>query len=122
MRTKMTEQYEKPVMKFVELRNREEVANTCWGYHGTGTNLYCDIPGEGYVSFQISGGSCGLGEYGEKLVNVLYYEEDDGAGVEATNQQKNILFNILNQSGGTDGNPYKGEGTIVIPDHPGDWS
>ena len=118
----MTEQYEKPVMKFVELRNREEVANTCWGYHGTDTKLYCDIPGEGYVSFQIGGGSCGLDPHGTNLINVLYYKEEGVEGVKATDQQKDILYNILMGSGGDTGNPYSGEGTTVIPDHPGEWS
>ena len=38
MRETMTK-YEKPALKFVELRNEEAVANTCWGYHGTDTKL-----------------------------------------------------------------------------------
>lgn len=59
MRETMTK-YEKLSLKFVELRNEEAVANTCWGYHGTGTKLYCDVSGEGYFSFQIAGGSCTL--------------------------------------------------------------
>lgn len=29
---------------------------------------------------------------------------------------------ILNNAGGESGNPYKGEGTTIIPGHPGDWS
>ena len=49
----MTETYEKPKMKFVSLRNEEAVANTCWGYHGTDTKLYCDVSGEGYFSFRL---------------------------------------------------------------------
>ena len=56
METKTLERYEKPAMKFVSLMSEEAVANTCWGYHGTDTLLYCDIPGEGYFSFQIASG------------------------------------------------------------------
>lgn len=116
METKRTEQYEKPAMKFVKLRNQEEVANTCWGYHGTDTLLYCDVSGEGYFSFQIAEGPCTL-----NVINIVYY---DGEGKESayTETQKNELMRILYESGGESGNPYKGEGTIVIPDHPGDWS
>ena len=29
---------------------------------------------------------------------------------------------ILKASGGESGNPYSGEGTTIIPDHPGNWS
>lgn len=113
---KTMERYEKPAMKFVSLRSEEAVANTCWGYHGTGTLLYCDIPGEGYCSFQIGGGSCTL-----NLVNVIYYDSEQKASP-ATSEQLAILDSILRNSGGESGNPYKGEGSTVIPDHPGEWS
>ena len=103
-------------MKFVSLMNEEAVANTCWGHHGTDTLLYCDIPGEGYFSFQIAGGSCAL-----NAINIVYY---DGEGNEAsyTTEQYNQLMSILKNAGGESGNPYKGEGTTIIPDHPGNWS
>ncbi len=116
METKRTEQYEKPAMKFVKLRNQEEVANTCWGYHGTDTVLYCDVPGEGYFSFQIKGGSCTL-----DAINIVYYD-GDGKVASYTQAQYNELMSILQNAGGESGNPYKGEGTTIIPDHPGDWS
>lgn len=108
--------YEKPAMKFVALRNEEAVANTCWGYHGDPTKLYCDIPGEGYVSFQIGGGSCTL-----NLINVIYYDSN-GKETTATQAQIDALTAILKKSGGESGNPFSGEGTTVIPDHPGQWS
>lgn len=112
----MTETYEKPKMKFVSLRNEEAVANTCWGYHGKSTVLYCDIPGEGYCSFQIGGSSCTL-----NLINITYYDGNNKAS-QATSQQIAELEKILRASGGESGNPYSGEGTTVIPDHPGQWS
>ena len=110
------EKYEKPAMKFVELRNEEAVANTCWGYHGTATKLYCDVSGEGYFSFQIAGGSCTL-----NAINIIYY---DGRGnvSDYTQAQYDELMKILRSAGGESGNPYKGEGTTIIPDHPGEWS
>ena len=114
---KMTrERYEKPAVKFVSLRNEEAVAKTCWGYGGTDTVLYCDIPGEGYVSFQIGNKKCGL-----DLVNVYYYDSTGNQSI-ATSDQIKILDQILRGSGGESGNNYDGEGSIVIPDTPGDWS
>lgn len=113
---KTMKEYEKPALKFVSVRNEEAVANTCWGYHGTDTVLYCDAPGEGYFSFQIGGGSCAL-----NLVNILYYDSNGNSG-QATDQQKAILTEILKNSGGNQGNPYSGEGSTVFPDHPGNWS
>ncbi len=116
METKI--KYEKPAMEFVELRSKEAVANTCWGYHGTDNLLYCDIPGEGYVSFQIMEGSCTL-----NLINVMYYSDEHPGGTDATQDQIKILDNILRASGGESGNPYAGEGTTVIPDNPSpSWS
>ena len=113
----MTKKYEKPQMKFVSLRNEKAVANTCWGFHGTERELYCDIPGEGYVSFQIKAGSCAL-----DLFNIYYYD-GDGNKIQATQEQFNQLQKILIDSGGNDGNPYKGIGTIVLPDDPNPaWS
>lgn len=110
------ERYEKPAMKFISLRSEEAVANTCWGYHGTETLLYCDIPGEGYCSFQIEAGPCAL-----NLINVTYYDSEKNP-TPATSEQFEILYSILKKSGGESGNPYKGEGSTVIPDHPGEWS
>ena len=115
MRETMTK-YEKPSLKFVELRNEEAVANTCWGYHGKDTELYCDIPGEGYVSFQIGGDSCTL-----NLIKVYYYD-GNGNKSNATATQIADLDAILRASGGESGNPYSGEGSTVIPGHPGQWS
>ena len=111
-----TEIYEKPMLKFASLRNEDAVANTCWGYHGTDTLLYCDIPGEGYFSFQIAGGSCTL-----NAINIIYYDSEGNRST-YTSEQEAALMNILKEAGGESGNPYKGEGSTIIPDHPGNWS
>lgn len=105
------EKYEKPTLKFVSLRNENAVADTCWGYHGSGKVLYCDIPGEGYCSFQIGGGSCDL-----NLINVMYYDSE-GISSAATSEQIAALTAAINK-GGNNGQPYKGMGSIVIPDAP----
>lgn len=108
------EKYERPALKFVALRNEETVANTCWGVHGTEQVLYCDIPGEGYFSFQIAGGSCAL-----NVINVVYY---DGNGVPGTytDAQYNELEAILRAAGGSQGNPYKGTEIVDSPSE--SWS
>ena len=120
--------YEKPSMKYVSLRNESNVANTCWGFHGSDTKLYCDIDGPGWTSFQIAAGPCAL-----NLINVYYYTDTNGNGKADENDQGtlivsgddkyNSLYKKLEESGGNNGTPYKGEGTIVIPDNPeGSWS
>lgn len=108
--------YEKPKMEFVNVQNENKIANTCWGYHGTDTLLYCDIPGKGYLSFQIGNKKCSL-----DLINVMYYDNEGNSSL-ATADQIATLTEILISSGGESGNPYKGEGSTIIPDHPGDWS
>ena len=113
-----TEKYQKPTLKYVSLQNEEAIANTCWGYHGTETVLYCDIPGEGYCSFQIASGKGGCSL---DLINVMYHYGDNQQQ-SASQEQITVLDNILRQSAGESGNSYHGEGTTVIPDHPGNWS
>lgn len=110
-----TMKYEKPALEFVSLRNEAAVADTCWGYHGTPTQLFCDIEGEGYMSFQIGEGSCTL-----NLINVKYHEEQGSEGVLVFDgdPKHETLEDILVNSGGESGNPYKGMGTIVFPDKP----
>ena len=111
------EKYESPRMTFEEVAASEAVANTCWGYHGTDTKLYADLEGKGYASFQIGGGSCTL-----NLIHVTYYEDTETYS-EATPAQQAELETILRKSGGESGNPYSGEGSVVIPNHPSDkWS
>lgn len=110
--------YEKPRMTFVSLRNEEKVANTCWGFAGKDNRLFCNIEGEGYLSFQIAAGSCDL-----NVINVVYHyfdEENDNAELTATPTAAQLaeLDTILRNSGGAAGNPYAGEGTTVVPDGP----
>lgn len=109
--------YEKPKMEFVNVQNENKIANTCWGHHNKGTTLYCDLPGEGWCSFQIAQGNCSL-----NLINIQYYQSENTPGIPANEDQISSLTSILVNSGGTDGNPYAGEGSTIIEDHPGDWS
>lgn len=111
--------YEKPAMKFMNLRNENTVAATCWGYHGTTTKLYCDLEGVGYCSFQIEEGSCAL-----NLINVMYMTDATKDNpVPATAEQQSALYDTLLASGGDQGQPYKDMGITVVPDDPKpEWS
>lgn len=103
--------YEKPSMQFVSLRNEETVADTCWGHHGTNTRMYCDVSGEGFLSFRIADGSCTL-----NIIDVLYHKgHDDKEGTSLTSaidpdgKMYAELEAILRKAGGESGNPYKGD-------------
>lgn len=111
--------YEKPKMKFVSLRNKKEVANTCWGGHGNKMTWFYDTQGTGYVSFQIGGGECTL-----NLSNVKYYEnkESQGENIDQSNEKYNELHNALMKSGGESGNPFKNEGVNFFPEPKPEWS
>lgn len=60
-----TIQYEKPTMKFVDIRNQKNVADNCWHLDANGTvkEWYYDYDdpetpgGDGYVKFSM-GGNC----------------------------------------------------------------
>lgn len=91
--------YEKPALKFVMLRNEEAMANTCRSCHGSDTELYCDIPGGGYVSFQVADGDSGL-----NLINVIYYD-GNGSGSPATDAHIAILKQMLADAGCNVGQP-----------------
>lgn len=125
------ETYESPKMTFEEVMADEAVANTCWGHHSSGKVQYADIPGAGFMSFQIENGSCAL-----NLTNVQYYKDyadykDDNQGTlckptdpEDSDSYKHYkaLSDVLKNSGGSDGNPYKGEGTITKDKPITNWS
>lgn len=113
--------YEKPEVKLVSIRNDRAVANVCWGGHGKPNTWYYDISGQGYVSFQIGGGSCAL-----NLINVTYYDKQNDESPEQltdTDPKYLELYNALLYSGGAQGNPFAGEGIDFIPDNPDpEWS
>ncbi|HIS53240.1 MAG TPA: hypothetical protein IAC15_10985 [Candidatus Onthomonas avicola] len=110
--------YEKPTMTFVSLRSEDAVANTCWGHHGTGYTYYYDLPGTGYLSFQIGEGPCDL-----NLVSVLYYDDIGATPSSATPEQVNTLYNaIIASSTGAAANSYKGLGSTILPNPDPSWS
>lgn len=114
-----TTNYEKPKMKFVSLRNKKEVAERCWGGAGTTDTWYYDTQGPGYVSFQISDGSCDL-----RLTNVKYYDKQDSEGqIIDTDDSKYVeLYNVLLKAQGEKGTPFKGI-ELNFPDNPNPkWS
>ena len=114
----MRNYYKSPEIKFESFQLKEEIANTCWGGHGNSMTWYYDISGEGYVSFQIGGGSCTL-----NLSNITYHDKSGNTSpVTVGSAMYNELAKALKDSGGESGNPFKGEGVDfpITPD-PG-WS
>lgn len=101
--------YSKPTMTFVNLRAKENIADTCWGLkpgHTHDVEHYYDVEGIGYVSFHVKGsGSCASPD----AYNIFYYEYKDSEGVRAdgTPYEKELEA-ALKLKGGNDGQPYKG--------------
>lgn len=114
-----TMRYEKPALEFVSLRNDNEVAATCWGNHGKDVYMYCDIPGVGYMSFQIGGGSCAL-----NLINVRYHETkgSEGEFVYDGDAPYEALELLLKDAGGSNGNPYKDSNVVIVEKPDPTWS
>lgn len=118
--------YTKPELKFVTLRNQESVAEKCWGNHGTGYEYY-DTMGKGYVGFTIAEGSCTT-EGGQ--LEVYYYPEKDTPKDQGTpiyaghpkyaKQYEEFYKKLTEASGGSYGQPFKGEKDF--PDDPGGMS
>ena len=114
------QKYEKPKFKFVSLRNKGTVSNTCWGLSGENTVLFCDVQGEGYASFQIASGGCNL-----NLINVKYHSNayPDGEEISSTSTLFKELEQKLTDAGGAQGNAFKGEGsTVTIGKPDSSWS
>lgn len=115
--------YEKPHVKYVSLQNEAKIANTCWGHHSSGQELYYDTEGPGFIGFKIANGSCDL-----NLINVVYYTGKDafgnptgGTALSETDPRYFELIDALAGAGGNAGNPYHGMGS-VIHDRPGEVS
>lgn len=102
--------YEKPAVKFVALRSREELADKCWGLKDKDYNsmFYYDIKGKGWLSFHLksASGNCGAPDAYE----IKYYEDKNSQGVDldksGINFTENDLESILTQRGGNNGQPY----------------
>ncbi len=80
------EEYEKPSMKFVELRNREAVANPCWNKGDTSTVYYYDSPGTGFISFTVTSSNCSLND-----LNINYHD----VPVENQAASRNALIDVI---------------------------
>lgn len=115
---KQCEKYEKPSIKMVPLRSQKAIADTCWGYHGTGNvNYYYDTEGKGFVKFTVNASSCTLNDE-----TLLYYESKDDREPEVLIEGPihEEWLKAIKEAGGNSGNPVKGHGTIFVPDQPGD--
>lgn len=106
--------YKKPKMSFVSLQNRENIAEKCWGNHGTGTAYkFYDTAGPGYVRFYPSGESCGNSEDKPELI-MEYYDSKDDETPESISKgdprYDETYQKISDVSNGKWGSPFKGEG------------
>lgn len=116
-------EYKKPQVKFVNLRGRESVADTCWGLdekHNKQKERFIDVSGPGYVGFNVKGsGSCGNPD----AYNIKYYEYKGAIGDTIKGKEyEDELEAMLRLKGGADGNPYKGL-DFDFPDKPVEgWS
>ena len=107
--------YESPKVEFQKIRLNEKIANTCWGYHSSSKELYYDYKGTGYIGFYITGSSC---EFGGEKIRVNYYN----IPLEEQSKAYNEFYQAVINSGGSSGNPFKGEGSVIFPDPDPSWS
>lgn len=107
-------------MTFVPLENQENIADKCWGNHGTGHKYY-DTMGVGYVSFTIEAGSCTAKDGALKM---YYYDSKDDKEPEqifpGDEHYDEAYSKLLEVSGGSYGQPFKGGSTF--PDSSGGMS
>ena len=120
--------YEKPALKFVSLRPKENVADPCWSpsVNSDGTIWYYD-PNEGdrgYFSFQVipvagkKGNQCGQ----VKIVikEKFNYDDPKTEQIEPAPSDTELIALMTNAAGGNSGQPFKtGAG---IQDNPGGMS
>ncbi|MBC5630258.1 hypothetical protein H8S20_15460 [Clostridium sp. NSJ-6] len=107
--------YISPEIEFKKINIRENIANTCWGYHSSSKELFYDYKGKGYIGFYITGSSC---EFGTGKISVKYYNVPEDEQTKAYNE----FYNAVIESGGDSGNPFKGEGSVILPDPDPSWS
>lgn len=98
--------YQSPEIEFQDMQLKEDIANVCWGGHSYARTWYYDTEGTGYVSFQISGGSCDL-----NLANVMFYENNNATPVPVTQgtEKYDELYQAALKSQGNSGQSFKGE-------------
>ncbi len=111
------EVYEKPKMTFVSLHNQDNVAEKCWGNHGTGYKYY-DTAGSGYVAFTLENNSCSA----ESGLIMFFYEGQNDTEPEqiySGDPRYDEIFAKVT-AGGNYGSPFKGEDQF--PDSPADMS
>lgn len=112
--------YEKPKMVFVTLQNQDNIAEKCWGNHGTGFKYY-DTVGQGYVAFTIADGSCTADGGALQMYYYEYKGDTSGEPIAAGDPRYNEVYNkIMAESGGSYGQPFKGEASF--PDDPSGMS
>lgn len=114
------EVYEKPKMTFVSLHNQDNVAEKCWGNHGTGFKYY-DTVGAGYVAFTIAAGSCTADDGALLMYYYEYNGDPQGEQIFTGDPRYDETYSkIMAESGGSYGQPFKGGDQF--PNDPGGMS
>lgn len=110
--------YEKPSMKFVDIRNQQNVADNCWHLDANGKveRWYYDYSGQGWIAFQM-GGNCNSvlegGVTGDNIKEYFNVPEDE---------RDRVLQDLINRAE-TDGKfEYNPEYISPNPPTPGQWS
>ena len=123
--------YEKPTIRRNDLVSRGTIANTCWGYHSGGSpTWWYDKNGtaNGFVSFYIhEGQKCGELD---QMVTITWYQNraalNNGEGrlvvrneavvtdAGVTVYPYNDCYDYLIASGGSQGNPFRGETNLIL--------
>lgn len=98
--------YERPEIKFADVRLNEGIAGTCWGLkpgHTKDYEYFYDVEGTGYVGFHIKSvdGSCGAPD----AYNIKYYEYEGATGVDGTKYEAEVEI-ALTKGGGNNGQNY----------------
>ena len=109
--------YEKPSMKFVDIRNQQNVAANCWHLDSNGKvkEWYYDYSGKGWVTFHMGGNCNSVLEGGAGGTNI-----DEFFNVPEDEKDK-VLQDLINRAEDAKFE-YNTEYISPNPPTPGQWS
>ena len=105
--------YVSPKVEFKAIKLGENIADTCWGNHGTEKDYFYDYSGRGYIRFRIKAGSCTLNT---NTVNIYYEYVPKDEESKAYDE----FFLAVKNAGAESANHWKG--TIITTDPDPSWS
>lgn len=118
--------YERPEIKFADVRLNEGIADTCWGLkpnHPNDVAHYYDVDGPGYVSFHVKRKTSDKnGCSTPDAYSIVYYEYKGAEGVDGNKYDMEVEAALSASQGGNSGQPYKNF-SINFPTKPDEsWS